>query len=151
MMTEPTSGESKKIVVDEDWKSRVEAEKEAFRRMQEEEKGEAKSESTLRSLPPASFSFLVTTLANQAMVSLGLVPNPLTHQLEHRLDEAQHFIDTLQILYEKTEGNRTPEETALLEEFLHQLRLGYITVQQRLSGGGHPSETNNAFPWDRPS
>ncbi len=132
----------KKIVVDEDWKKQVEAEKEAFRRMQQEEKKTEKP----RPLPPASFSFLVTTLANQAMVSLGLLPNPLTHQTQCRLDEAQHFIDTLQILYDKTEGNRTPEETALLEELLHQLRLGYLSVQERISGGPPPGEQEPSSP-----
>jgi len=129
----------KKIVVDEDWKKQVEAEKEALRRMQEEQQ---KAEQKTRSLPPASFSFLVTTLANQAMVSLGLVPNPLTHQTECRLDEARHFIDTLQILYDKTQGNRTPEETALLEDLLHQLRLGYVSVQENLAGSTPPGVRN---------
>ena len=129
----------KKIVVDEDWKKQVEAEKQALRRMQEEQQ---KAEQKPRSLPPASFSFLITTLANQAMVSLGLVPNPLTHQTECRLDEARHFIDTLQILYDKTEGNRTPEETALLEDLLHQLRLGYVSVQENLAGIS-PAEKQN--------
>ncbi|MCS7304587.1 MAG: DUF1844 domain-containing protein [Thermoguttaceae bacterium] len=132
----------KKIIVDEDWKKQVEAEKEAFRRMQEEKKSAQKPSS----LPPASFSFLVTTLANQAMVSLGLIPNPLTHQTECRLDEAQHFIDTLQILYDKTEGNRTPEETALLEDLLHQLRLGYISMQEKLAAGVPPAESNRSSP-----
>jgi len=129
----------KKIVVDEDWKKQVEAEKEAIRRMQEEQQ---KAEQKSPSLPPASFSFLVTTLANQAMVSLGLVPNPLTHQTECRLDEARHFIDTLQILYDKTEGNRTPEETALLENLLHQLRLGYVSVQEKLAAGSSSGPQN---------
>lgn len=139
MMAESPS-ENKKIVVDEDWKKQIETEKEALRRMRQEQEGEAKSESQKSFLPPASFSFLVTTLANQAMVSLGLLPNPLTHKTEHRLDEAQHFIDTLQILYDKTEGNRTPEETAILEDLLHQLRLGYLAVQQKMSAGSPPAE-----------
>lgn len=140
MMAEPSR--EKKIVVDEEWKRQVEAEKEAFRRMQEE-KGSQKP----GALPPASFSFLITTLANQAMVCLGLVPNPLTHKTDCHLEEAQHVIDTLQILYEKTEGNRTAEETALLEDLLHQLRLAYVSVQEKLAGqeqrpGQNPSSTN---------
>lgn len=139
-MTAEFPSEDKKIVVDEDWKKQVEAEKEGVRRMHQGKEGEEKSENKSPHLPPASFAFLVTTLANQAMVSLGLLPNPLTHKTEHRLDEAQHFIDTLQILYDKTEGNRTSEETALLEDLLHQLRLGYLTVQEKMSGGPPPAE-----------
>ncbi len=132
-MTEPSSDETKlKIVVDEDWKTRVEAEKEAFRQLPQ---NQAHADSDRASLPPASLAFLLTTLANQAMVCLGLVPNPLTNKTECRLNEAQHFIDTLQILYEKTQGNRTPEETALLEDLLHHLRLGYITAQELFEQG----------------
>jgi len=47
------------------------------------------------------------------------------------LNEARHLIDTLAILEEKTAGNRTPEESALLDQLLHELRMGYVTLQQR--------------------
>jgi uncharacterized protein DUF1844 len=123
------------IFVDEDWKSRVEAEK----------KNAAGASATGSSataatddragaeppppLPPATLSFLVTTLATQAMVSLGQVPNPFSGKVEVRLPEARHFIDTLVMLEEKTAGNRTPEESALLRGALHQLRMAYIEAE----------------------
>jgi hypothetical protein len=34
------------------------------------------------------------------------------------------------MLEQKTQGNRTPEESSELEAALHELRLAYVTVQQ---------------------
>jgi hypothetical protein len=71
------------IFVDEDWKSRVEAEKKAAAGASatestataaaggEQTGGERASAESPPPLPPATLSFLVTTLATQAMVSLG--------------------------------------------------------------------------------
>ena len=36
----------------------------------------------------------------------------------------------LTMLQQKTEGNRTPEESAGLEAALHELRLTYVTVNE---------------------
>jgi hypothetical protein len=78
-------------------------------------------------LPPPSLAFLITTLGTQAMVALGEVPNPITGKMERLPNQAKHFIDTLAMLEEKTAGNRTPEESALLSSLLHQLRMAYVT------------------------
>jgi hypothetical protein len=86
-------------------------------------------------LPPATLSFLITTLATQAMVSLGQVPNPFSGKFEIRLPEARHFIDALTMLEEKTAGNRTPEESALLRGALHQLRLAYVEAEAAPASG----------------
>jgi hypothetical protein len=77
-------------------------------------------------LPPPSLAFLITTLGTQALVALGEVPNPLTGQLERLPNQAKHFIDTLAMLEEKTAGNRTPEESAILGSLLHQLRMAFV-------------------------
>ena len=81
----------------------------------------------MSALPPATLSFLISTLATQAMVSLGVVENPLTGKTESQPDQARHFIDTLAMLEEKTVGNRTPEESELLRSCLHQLRMAAVT------------------------
>ena len=141
-----------KIIVDEDWKTRVTAEKEAAAHQPPAEQpppaqpATAKSESATPqasrppqsaapALPPATLSFLITTLATQAMMALGDVPHPLTGKTELRLPEARHFIDMLTMLEEKTAGHRTPEESALLDHFLHQLRLTYIERQAQSREG----------------
>lgn len=73
------------------------------------------------------------SLGTQALVSMGLIPNPMTGKPVVRLNQAKHLIDSIQLLFEKTNGNRTPEETQFMEGILHELRMMYISVQQNKS------------------
>src|SRR5688572_12623068 len=83
-----------------------------------------------KNIPPASFSFLVTTLGAQGAVALGMAPNPMTNKTEVQPELGKHAIDTLGILQEKTKGNLTGDETQLLEAVLHQLRMAYLQVKK---------------------
>ena len=80
---------------------------------------------------PADLSTLISSLATQAMMALGQFPNPISGKNEVNLPFAQHMIDTLAMLQEKTEGNRTAEESTLLANALHQLRMGFVYVKQQ--------------------
>lgn len=119
----------KKIIVDEDWKAQVEAEKQAAKAAAEAQ-SRATGPRSKGPLPPASLSLLASSLGMQAMVALGLVVGPDGEKPEVDLEEAKHAIDMLDVLWQKTEGNRTPEETEVLDRWLHELRLGYVTVQE---------------------
>ena len=132
-MTDPSNPQDKKIIIDEDWKSQVQAEKEELRKKQGgESAGPAEATSAEPGpLPPPTFTFLITTLGMQTMAALGQIPNPLTGKTEVALAQAKHLIDMLQMLEEKTQGNRTAEESAVLEDLLHEVRMGYVArVQQ---------------------
>ena len=118
-----------KIIIDEGWKEQVQAEKESL--LHKKQEGEEETAHPHGPLPEASLSMLVTTLATQAMVALGQIPNPLSGQPQLDLEHAKHFIDTLAVVEEKTAGNRTPEETQLLVHMLHELRLGFVEAQNR--------------------
>ena len=80
-------------------------------------------------LPPAGLQTIVSMLASQAMLSLGPLPNPISGKQEVRLDEARHFIDLIEVLQEKTNGNCTADESKLMEGLLHELRMGFLAVQ----------------------
>ena len=80
-------------------------------------------------LPPATFDMLVVTMATQAMALLGQGVGPEESEPAFNLPLARHHIDLLAMLEEKTEGNRTEEETALLSNLLHQLRLLCVSVE----------------------
>jgi hypothetical protein len=140
--------ESPKIIVDEDWKGRVEAEKHAVEQKKaaaaqaqcttgpdqpakSPAAGSPAEPATRPNIPPppATLEFLITTLATQAMMALGQMVNPLSGKADIRLPEAKHFIDMLTVLEEKTAGNRTPDESALLDGFLHELRMAYVLSQ----------------------
>ncbi|MDY0169547.1 MAG: DUF1844 domain-containing protein [Thermoguttaceae bacterium] len=128
MTEQPDHGE-KKIIVDEDWKSQVDAERKAARRQTQPESGDEPPGSQA-DLPEPSLMFLFGGLYLQGMVALGLLPNPETDTPERNLPLARHTIDTLDMLREKTEGNRTPEETRELETILHQLRLAFVAAEK---------------------
>jgi hypothetical protein len=122
------AGGEKKLHIDEDWKSQVEAEKRGERPA---EPAAAKPEKAPEPLPPPTLTFLASTLYLQGAIALGLLPNPLADKQSTDLRHAQHTIDLLAMLQQKTEGNRTPEESEEIEEMLHQLRLGYVQVGKR--------------------
>ena len=120
------SGENeKKLHIDEDWKSRVEAEKAAGGEKQPEPSAEKRPPPPL---PPPTLTFLASTLYLQGAVSLGLLPDPRSDKAEPQIDQARHAIDLLAMLQLKTEGNRTAEESAEIEGMLHQLRMAYVSL-----------------------
>jgi hypothetical protein len=135
-----TGSEKPKIIVDEGWKSQVQAEREALAQqrteVQEGPGPAAKPEDV--PIPEASFSVLVTTLATQAMVALGQVPMPDQEEGVVNLPFAKHCIDTLEILADKTKGNLTTGEDSLLSRFLYELRMLYVAVQNQLKKQGTP-------------
>jgi hypothetical protein len=77
-------------------------------------------------MPQPSFGDLVGLLSAQAMMFLGLIPNPATQKAETQLPTARYFIDMISILEEKTAGQLTKEESHILDETLHSLRVTYM-------------------------
>ena len=77
-------------------------------------------------MPPATFEFLIHTLFTQALMAFGRIPNPITNKAMKNIPTAKHFIDTLDMLEEKTRGNLASDERKLLEEIQHQLRTLYV-------------------------
>jgi hypothetical protein len=132
MMPEESKNPEKKLIIDEDWKSQVEAEKEAARHAAEaEQTTESQSSSAAHGpLPPADLTFLVSSLYLQGAISMGLLPNPATNKPDVQFDQAKHTIDLLSMLQQKTEGNRTPQESDELDAALHELRLTYVGVNK---------------------
>jgi uncharacterized protein DUF1844 len=113
--------QEKKIIVDEDWKEEAQREKEMLAQAMEEEKRQ-------QARPPekASFGLLVSSLATQALISLGEVENPFTKKREVNTDEARFHIDMLEMLEEKTKNNLEPNEANLLKNLLFDLRMRFV-------------------------
>jgi len=123
-----TEDPAKKIIVDEDWKSQVERDREAARKNGADDSPRSAGTSPEVDLPPADLIYLANSLSIQASIYLGLVPDPLSGKQEKNLPIAKHTIDLLEVLQQKTEGNCTPEETEYLEAALYQLRLAYVQL-----------------------
>ena len=136
--------EKPRIIVDDDWKTQAQAEKEKLAEQIEEGKQQTPAAGTeapeaeggqddQRQLPPASFSTLVSFLVTQIMMHLGGYQDPETKQVYVDLDLAKHHIDTLAVLEEKTKGNLTDQESKLLDRVLYETRIQYVEIAQRVS------------------
>ena len=130
------------IHVDEDWKNQVRAEKEAFRQLEADDREGAGGGGA--QMPEASFSLLVTTLATQATVALGQMAAPDGEEMSVDLTLAKHLIDTLEVLEQKTKGNLTPDESAMLTNVLHQLRMLYVHIHGK--AGDRPKKSSIELP-----
>ena len=128
-MAEEEKKQEKKIIVDEDWKQEAQKEKEILAAQEEAEKKEKQEEDGPRGpLPEGNFAALVSMLTTQALFALGLLQIKGQEKKEPDLELAQYNIDMLQTLEEKTKGNLTKEEEAVLANTLNELRMGYVKV-----------------------
>ena len=82
--------------------------------------------------PEITFERVIQSLYMQAMLQLGGAAAP-DQQPQIDILGARQTIDMLGILAAKTEGNRTPAESTLLDTALFELRLGFLDVTQALS------------------
>ena len=139
--------EAPKIIVDEDWKSQVQREKETLAAQvatpaasttaapaagasstptAPESQGAAPQRGPL---PPASLTILITSLIAQASMVLEESLKQEGDVRTQYLEEARHIIDLLGVLEEKTKGNCTEEETKLLTQALYEMRMAFVAVR----------------------
>ena len=85
-----------------------------------------------RDLPPADFTMLVNMLVTNAMVFLGQMPAPGSQQYMRNLPQAQHMIDLLMVLREKTQGNLTQDEEQMMQDLLPQLQMAYVSASRQV-------------------
>jgi len=77
---------------------------------------------------PVTFSTFVLSLSTQALLHLGEIADPVSGAVERDLGAAKHVIDILAILGEKTRNNLEPDEQALLDSMLYDLRMRYVEI-----------------------
>jgi hypothetical protein len=80
--------------------------------------------------PEIDFSTLIMSFASAAMISIGNVPDPVTGGINKNLPLAQQNISIISLLKEKTKGNLSKEEEALIDNILYELRLSYIEAKK---------------------
>jgi len=124
-----------KIIVDTDWKTQAQAEKE---RLAASEKAKTPAQRPGAAggpddggegaPPQPSFQELTKMLATQVLLYLGAFPDPESGRRVVSLELAQFNIDMLTMLEEKTKGNLTEDEASLLAQMLHELRMQYVEI-----------------------
>ncbi|HEY3131251.1 MAG TPA: DUF1844 domain-containing protein [Acidobacteriota bacterium] len=70
-------------------------------------------------------AFLMS-LANTAMMYMEAAKDPAAGRFEQNVAAAKQMIDWLGVVQRKTEGNRSAEESLLLENLLYELRMQYL-------------------------
>jgi hypothetical protein len=93
------------------------------------------------------FIEFVMMQAQNAALFLGQIPNPQTGKGEINLELAKMFIDQLGMIQEKTRGNLTNEETAVLRNTLSNLQMAFVEVSQK---GRSESEAASSSPSAKP-
>ena len=148
----------KRIIVDEDWKTKAQAEKEAIEKEAIEKEATEKeaiekeaiekeapstqdietsgdsdteTDSPKHAYPPASFTSLISSLATQAAISLQGMQAEDAAPGPPDLALAKHLIDTLEVLETKTKGNLDEQESAVLSQVLRELRMIFVEVASK--------------------
>lgn len=109
--------------IDESWKEAA-----------EKEKSEADLSKDKQEIPDfdVTFTSFVTSLGLQTLIALGEIDSPVSGKKEENIAQAKFLIDTLDMISQKTKNNLTEQETEMLEGFLYELRMKFVTKQ---SGG----------------
>ena len=82
----------------------------------------------------ALFAQMVVQQSNMALMLLGKVPHPQTGKTVLDVDSARMFIDQLEMLEVKTQGNLSKEEQQLLKNSLMSLRMAFVDAVNTAPG-----------------
>mgnify|MGYP000367029223 CR=1 FL=1 len=134
------AAEEPKIIIDTDWKSQAQAEKE---RLAQKSAAAVAAKPVSAPVPGAAsadgvpqevrFEDLIGLLATQALSYLGYFEDPQTGQAVVSLEYAKLHIDMLSILAEKTKGNLTAAEEQAVSRTLDQLRMNFVGVSKAVA------------------
>lgn len=132
-MTEEQGG---KIHIDSDWKNEAQQEKErlaAEERAAAEKQGEG-GQADMGNVDP-HFAELVNLIAMQTLVALGAMQGADGQAIPPNPQAAKHFIDLMETLQRKTEGNLTEDEKKVLDTVVYELRMSFVQTMQPPPGG----------------
>src|SRR5256885_961849 len=117
----------------------------------------AEVQTNTQSLGELSQRFIefVMMQAQNAALFLGQIPNPQTGKGEVNLELAKMFIDQLGMIQEKTRGNLTSEEGAVLKNTLANLQMAFVEVSKEMRDGkteaaGEPKVESAEPPAEKP-
>ena len=68
--------------------------------------------------------------ASSALINLGEAADPVTGERRVDLEQAREAIDVLLLLRDKTSGNRTEQESRLLEEIVYDLQMRFVRAAE---------------------
>ena len=128
------AAEEPKLIIDTDWKSQAQAEKERLAQKTAAAKPAAPGAPAGAEMPQeVRFEDVVGLLATQALSYLGYFGDPQTGQAVVSLEYAKLHIDMLVVLEAKTKGNLTEQEEKFLAKTLSQLRMEFVEISKAVA------------------
>ncbi|MEK6706306.1 MAG: DUF1844 domain-containing protein [Candidatus Poribacteria bacterium] len=86
-------------------------------------------------LPKIDLTTFFLSISSAAFMGMGVYPSGIAGAegagKKIELDLARQNIDLLELMYEKTRGNRTPDEDSLIERLLFETRMQFIEAQKK--------------------
>ena len=79
-------------------------------------------------MPEVTFTAFVMSMNTSALFHLGEISDPASGEKQMDMVLAQHSIDILALLEEKTKGNLNEEEQDLLKHVLYDLKMRYVRI-----------------------
>jgi hypothetical protein len=79
-------------------------------------------------MPKVTFTAFVMSMNTSALFHLGEISDPSSGEKQMDLVLAQHSIDILSLLEEKTKGNLNDEEQDILKHVLYDLKMRYVRI-----------------------
>lgn len=141
-----------KLIIDSDWKSQAQAEREKLAAKEAEKRaaapaagpafmggaagataGAAATGGHAQQLPPADWQALLGTLVSQTLMYMGAYPDPETGRPIVSLEYSKFHIDLLDVLSQKVKGNLTEQEESDLKQVLSELRMRYVELTQAVA------------------
>ncbi|MDT7041229.1 DUF1844 domain-containing protein [Candidatus Nitronereus thalassa] len=86
----------------------------------------AASEKSQEHAPPLTFSSFIFSLGTSALMLMGEKLSPDQPNAPVNLPQAKEIIDILSMLEEKTKGNLSTEEAAVIKDMLYTLRMKFV-------------------------
>jgi hypothetical protein len=83
-------------------------------------------------MPKLDLTTFFLSISSAAFMGLGLAPETPGAAPKVDLEFARQNIDLLELMQEKTRGNRNPEEEKLLEQLLFETRMRYVELKNKL-------------------
>ena len=81
-------------------------------------------------LPEINFATFIFSLNSSVLMQLGVIEDPESGKKVKNLPLAKQTIDILGMLEEKTKGNLTEDEAAMLKHILYELRMLYVKEKE---------------------
>ena len=85
-------------------------------------------------LPGGDFRLFIQKLGYQALISMGIVENPLTKLRDTNLGMAKGVIDDLRMLRDKSRGNLEDDEQQHLDAVIGDLQKHFVALSEAARG-----------------